>query len=64
MVEGTVKFFNDAKHFGFIAADDGSEYFVHSSGIKPGVSIAQGDKVSFKVVQGDRGPKAEDVEKL
>ena len=64
MVEGTVKFFNEAKHFGFIAADDGSEYFVHSSGIKPGVSIAQGDKVSFKVVQGDRGPKAEDVQKV
>ena len=64
MVEGTVKFFNAAKHFGFVAADDGSEYFVHSSGIKPGVTIAQGDKVSFKVVQGDRGPKAEDVEKV
>lgn len=64
MVDGTVKFFNEAKHFGFIAADDGSEYFVHSSGIKPGVSIAQGDKVSFKVVQGDRGPKAEDVQKI
>ena len=64
MTEGTVKFFNAAKHFGFIAADDGNEYFVHSSGIKPGVSIAQGDKVSFKVVQGDRGSKAEDVEKV
>ena len=64
MVEGTVKFFNAAKHFGFIAADDGSEYFVHSSGIKPGVTIAQGDKVSFKVVDGDRGKKAEDVEKI
>lgn len=64
MVEGTVKFFNEAKHFGFIAADDGNEYFVHQSGIKPGVSIAQGDKVSFKVVQGDKGPKAEDVEKI
>ncbi len=64
MVEGTVKFFNEAKHFGFIAADDGSEYFVHSSGIKPGVTIAQGDKVSFKVTQGDRGPKAEDVQKI
>ena len=64
MVDGTVKFFNDAKHFGFIAADDGSEYFVHQSGIKPGVTIAQGDKVSFKVVQGDKGPKAEDVQKI
>jgi CspA family cold shock protein len=64
MVEGTVKFFNDAKHFGFIAADDGSEYFVHSSGIKPGVTITQGDKVSFKVVDGERGKKAEEVEKV
>ena len=64
MVDGTVKFFNDAKHFGFIAADDGSEYFVHQSGIKPGVSVTQGGKVKFKVVQGDRGSKAEDVEKV
>ncbi len=64
MVNGTVKFFNDAKHFGFVKADDGNEYFVHSSGIKPGVTITQGDKVSFKVVQGDRGEKAEEVEKI
>ena len=63
MVEGTVKFFNSMKHFGFIAGDDGKEYFVHASGLKPGTSITEGDKVSFKVVEGDRGPKAEDVEK-
>jgi CspA family cold shock protein len=61
MVEGTVKFFNKMKHFGFI---DGNSYFVHESGLKEGVSITEGDKVSFKVVQGDRGPKAEEVEKL
>jgi len=64
MVEGTVKFFNAAKHFGFIAANDGKEYFVHQSGLKEGVSITEGDKVSFDVVEGDRGPKAENVEKL
>ena len=64
MVEGTVKFFNSMKHFGFIAGNDGKEYFVHSSGLKEGTSIAEGDKVSFKVVEGDRGPKAEEVEKL
>ena len=64
MTDGTVKFFNAAKHFGFIAADDGNEYFVHQSGIKPGVSIAQGDKVRFKIGQGERGAKAEDVEKV
>ena len=64
MVEGTVKFFNSMKHFGFIAGEDGKEYFVHSSGLKEGISITEGDKVSFKVVDGDRGPKAEEVEKL
>jgi len=63
MVTGTVKFFNRTKHFGFIAGDDGTDYFVHSSGLKPGVSIDEGDKVSFEVVAGDRGPKAEKVEK-
>ena len=64
MVEGTVKFFNSMKHFGFIAGDDGQEYFVHASGLKEGTSIAEGDKVSFKPVQGDRGLKAEEVEKV
>ena len=64
MVEGTVKFFNSMKHFGFIAGDDGKEYFVHASGLKEGASITEGDKVSFKVVEGDRGLKAEQVEKI
>lgn len=63
MAEGTVKFFNEMKHFGFIAGDDGKEYFVHASGLKNG-TIKEGDKVSFNVVQGDKGPKAEEVEKL
>jgi CspA family cold shock protein len=64
MVEGTVKFFNEMKHFGFIAGDDGKEYFVHASGLKEGTTIREGDKVKFEVVQGDRGPKAEQVEKV
>ena len=64
MIEGTVKFFNVMKHFGFIAGDDGKEYFVHSSGLKEGTSITDGDKVTFTVVQGDRGLKAEEVEKV
>ena len=64
MVEGTVKFFNSMKHFGFIAGEDGKEYFVHASGLKEGTSIAEGDRVSFNVVQGDKGLKAEQVEKL
>ncbi|MBI4452862.1 cold shock domain-containing protein [Candidatus Woesearchaeota archaeon] len=64
MVEGTVKFFNSMKHFGFIIGDDGQDYFVHASGLKEGTSITEGDKVSFKVVEGEKGLKAEEVEKL
>ena len=64
MTEGTVKFYNEMKQFGFITGDDGKEYFVHVSGLKPGTVIKEGDKVKFEVVQGDRGPKAEQVEKL
>ena len=64
MVEGTVKFFNAMKHFGFIAGDDGKEYFVHASGLKEGTSITEGDKVSFKVVEGEKGLKAEEVERI
>ncbi|RLI85862.1 MAG: cold-shock protein [Candidatus Altiarchaeales archaeon] len=64
MSEGTVKFFNENKNFGFIAGDDGEEYFVHRSGLKQGVAITEGDRVSFTVVRGDRGPKAEGVEKI
>ena len=64
MVEGTVKFFNGMKHFGFIAGDDGKEYFVHVSGLKEGTSITEGDKVSFNVVEGDKGLKADQVEKI
>jgi len=63
-MEGTVKFFNEMKNFGFIAGDDGKEYFVHSSGVKEGTSLQEGDKVKFEVAQGDRGPKAEQVEKI
>jgi CspA family cold shock protein len=64
MVEGTVKFYNEMKNFGFIAGDDGKEYFVHVSGIKDGTRLREGDKVRFEVVEGDRGPKAEQVEKI
>lgn len=60
-MKGKVKFFNAGKGFGFIAADDGKEYFVHISGIKPGVTLSENDAVEFDVVQGDRGPKAENV---
>ena len=52
------------KNFGFITGDDGKEYFVHTSGLKEGITIKEGDRVSFKAVEGDRGPKAEEIEKI
>lgn len=60
-MEGKVKFFNEMKGFGFIAADDGKEYFVHISGLKEGTSLNEGDEVTFDVEEGDRGPKAVNV---
>lgn len=63
-VEGTVKFYNPNKGFGFITGDDEKEYYVHESGLKEGVTIEADDRVSFKIVQGDKGPKAEEVENL
>jgi CspA family cold shock protein len=62
-MNGKVKFFNDMKGFGFIAADDGTECFVHSSMIKPGVSLKENDLVTFDIEQGDRGPRAINVAK-
>ncbi len=63
-IEGTVKFYNPNKGFGFITGDNGKEYYVNESGLKEGVAIDSDDRVSFKVVQGPKGPKAEEVENL
>ena len=60
-MEGTVKFFNTMKRFGFIAGEDGKEYFVHETGLNEGVTINENDKVTFDVEEGDRGPKAVNV---
>jgi len=62
-MKGTVKFFNNMKGFGFIAGEDGKEYFVHQTGLKEGVSLDEDDSVEFEVEQGDRGPKAVNVTK-
>lgn len=62
-MKGKVKFFNETKGFGFITAEDGKEYFVHSTGLNSGVSISEGDLVTFEIEQGDKGPKASKVSK-
>ena len=62
-VEGSVKWFNEAKGFGFIQKDDGEEIFVHFSAIQGGGfrTLAEGDRVSFEIVPGARGPQAANV---
>ena len=62
-MKGKVKFFNGPKGFGFIAGEDGKEYFVHQTGLSEGVRINEDDEVSFDVEEGDRGPKAVNVKK-
>ena len=62
-ITGTVKWFNDAKGFGFISREGGPDVFVHFSAIQGSgfKSLAEGDKVEFEIVQGQKGPQAADV---
>lgn len=60
-MKGNVKFFNEGKGFGFIAGEDGKEYFVHQTGLTEGATIRENDAVNFDVEEGDRGPKATNV---
>jgi CspA family cold shock protein len=68
MPEGTVKWFNPSKGYGFITPEDGDDVFVHYSAIQGSEggfkSLTEGDRVSFDVEQGPKGPSAANVVKL
>jgi CspA family cold shock protein len=63
MSSGTIKFFNESKGFGFVVEDGtNQEYFVHASGLVD--KVDKNDKVSFSVVEGQKGKNAVDVKKI
>jgi len=63
MAVGTIKWFNGGKGYGFIAAEDGTDVFLHYSAIQMEgyKTLQEGQKVEFEVVQGEKGPQAENV---
>ena len=63
MINGTVKWFNNEKGFGFISVEGGDDVFVHFSAIQTDgfKSLEEGQQVSFNIVKGARGPQAENV---
>lgn len=65
-IRGTVKWFNNAKGFGFIGREDGPDVFVHYSAIQSQgyKSLQEGDPVEFEVGQGQKGPQAENVTRV
>jgi cold shock protein len=65
MAQGSVKWFNDAKGYGFISQEDGEDVFVHFSAVQAQgfKSLAEGDKVEFEVTRGPKGLQAANVRK-
>ncbi len=63
-MEGTVKWYNPRKGYGFISGEDGKDVFVHRSSLPEGTYLNEGDKVYYQLEDSERGPQATNVKKL
>ena len=63
-MEGTVKWYNNMKSYGFIQPEEGKDIFVHRNALPEGTSLREGDKVSFDIEETPKGPQAINVKKL
>jgi len=60
-MNGTVKWFNVRKGYGFVEGEDGQDYFVHMSAVPDGVTLNEGDKVTFEAAETERGKQAQKI---
>jgi len=63
-MEGTVKWYNERKSYGFIETEDGKDVFVHRNALPEGTILTEGDKVEFDLEHSPKGPQAINVKKL
>ena len=60
-MEGTVRWFNTRKGYGFVKGDDGEDYFLHNTALKEGVTVSENDRVSFDPAKTEKGKQAQNV---
>ena len=63
-MNGTIKWYNPRKGYGFIQVEDGTDVFVHKSAVPQGTFLNTGDKIEFEIEETERGPNAKNVKKM
>lgn len=63
-MNGTIKWYNPRKGYGFVQVEDGTDVFVHKSAVPPGTFLNEGDKIEFEIEETERGPNAKNVKKM